>query len=133
VWIQVEGGPARGLWLELNPRTGQTYFRGEAEPAVQETLAKRLGPGMVSYDLGANIGLFSLLAVRIVGESDHVFSFEPEPAVAERLRRNVERNGLSNVTVVEAGLWSYSGKVNFVVADSPSPDRGTGQFVEAKV
>lgn len=129
VWMQVEGGAVRGLWLELNPRTGQLYLSGEAEPLVQEILVKRLRPGTVFYDLGANIGLFSLLAARIVGEGGHVFSFEPDPEVAARLRRNIERNKLSNVTVVEAGIWSSSGKMNFLTADLSSPDRGTGQFV----
>lgn len=129
IWEHVQEGQARGLWLELNPRTGQTYLRGEAEPDVQQILAKRLGPGMVFYDLGANIGFFSLIAARVVGESGHVFSFEPDPEVAARLRRNIERNNLANVTVVEAGLWSSSGKMNFVTADLASPDRGTGHFV----
>lgn len=132
VWMQVEGGAARGLWLELNPRTGQLYLRGEAEPVVQEILAKRLRPGMVFYDLGANIGLFSLLAARIVGENGRVFSFEPDAEVAARLRRNVARNNFTNITVVEAGLWSSSGNVNFVAADSSSPDRGTGQFIDGE-
>jgi FkbM family methyltransferase len=129
VWAQVQRGPAQGLWLELNPRTGRPYLLGEVEPVVQEVLGKRLSSGMVFYDLGANIGFFSLLAARIVGPDGHVFSFEPDPEVATRLRRNIARNNLSNVTVVEAGLWSFSGKVNFVAADSSSPDRGTGQFV----
>jgi len=129
VWAQVEGGAGRGLWLELNPRTGDSYLRGDIETTVQDILTKRLGPGMVIYDLGANIGFFSLVAARIVGEGGHVFSFEPDAEVAARLRRNIARNNLSNVTVVEAGLWSSSGKMNFVAADSRSPDRGTGQFV----
>ncbi len=128
VWMQVEKGAARGLWLELNPRTGQPYLRGDVEPVVQEILGGRLRAGMVFYDLGANVGFFSLIAARIVGEGGHVFSFEPDPEVAARLRRNIERNKLSNVTVVEAGLWSSSGKKNFVAADPASPDRGTGQF-----
>ncbi len=132
VWAQLEAGPLKGLWLELNPRTGQNYLRGEAEPAVQRILLERLRPGMVFYDLGANIGLFSLFAARIVGESGRVFSFEPDAEVAARLRRNVERNGFSNVTVVEAGLWSASGSVNFVAAGPSSPDRGTGRFIDGK-
>lgn len=129
VWMQVEAGPARGLWLELSPRTGRNYLRGEAEPAVQEVLAARLRPGMVFYDLGANIGLFSLLAARIVGPSGQVFSFEPDTEAAARLRRNIARNDFSNVTVVEAGVWSSSGSVKFVPADSSSPDHGTGRFI----
>jgi FkbM family methyltransferase len=129
IWAQIEAGPAQGIWLELNPRTGQNYVLGEAENAVQKILAERLHPGMVFYDLGANIGLFTLLAARLVGEEGKVFSFEPDPAVAARIRRNVERNQFSNVTIVEAGVWSSSGKVNFIPADSSSPDRGVGRFV----
>jgi FkbM family methyltransferase len=118
--------------LELNPRTGENYLRGEAEPAVQQTLLERLCPGMVFYDLGANIGLFSLFAARIVGEGGRVFSFEPDAENAARLRRNVARNNVSNVIVVEAGAWSSSGAVNFVTADASSPDRGTGQFIDCE-
>ena len=58
VWMQVEGGAGRGLWLELNPRTGQPYLRGDVEPVVQEILVGRLRAGMVFYDLGANVGFF---------------------------------------------------------------------------
>jgi len=129
LWAQVEAGPARGLWLELNPRTGQSYLRGEGETAVQKILVEGLRPGMVFYDLGANIGLYSLLAARIVGANGRVFSFEPDPEVSARLRRNVARNGFSNITVVEAGVWSSSGDVNFVPAAASSPDHGTGSFV----
>jgi FkbM family methyltransferase len=129
VWARVEGGPAQGLWLELKPRTGQSYVRGEVETTVQNILVERLRPGMIFYDLGANIGLFTLLAARLVGEKGRVVSFEPDPANAERLRRNVERNQFANVTVVEAGVWSSSGEFNFVTADEQSPDRGVGTFI----
>ena len=129
VWAQIEAGPARGIWIELNPRTGGNYLHGNAEPAVQAVLAERLRPGMVFYDLGSNIGLFSLLAARIVGENGKVFSFEPDPEIAARLRRNVARNAFANVSVVEAGVWSASGNVNFVAAGTSSPDRGVGKFV----
>ena len=129
VWARVEAGPAQGLWLELNPRTGQNYLRGDAEITVQKILAERLRPGMVFYDLGANIGLFTLLAARLVGDSGKVFSFEPDPENAARLRRNIERNGFANATVVESGIWSATGKLNFVVSGAASPDHGIGKFV----
>jgi len=129
VWARVERGPAEGLWLELNPRTGRHYRHGDAEPAIQKILSKTLKPGMVFYDLGANIGFFSLLAARLVGAAGQVFSFEPDLEVAGRLRRNLSRNGFINATVVEAGVWSVSGNVNFVTADLSSPDRGVGRFV----
>ena len=131
-WARVKTGPAQDIWLQLNPRTGQNYIQGDAESAVQSILAERLRPGMVFYDLGANIGLFTLLAARLVGISGKVFSFEPDPEISVRLRRNIERNGFQNVTVVEMGAWSASGQVNFVTADPASPDRGVGKFVSGE-
>lgn len=128
VWARIESGPAQGLWLELNPRTGQNYLRGDAELTVQNILAERLRPGMVFYDLGANIGLFTLLASRLVGDPGKVFSFEPDPENAARLRRNVERNGFTNVAVVEKGIWSTSTRLNFLKSSADSPDHGIGKF-----
>lgn len=128
-WAQIQSGPAKGLWLELNPRTGDGYFRGHAEEAVQKILIERLRPGMIFYDLGANIGLFSLLAARAVAPGGSVFSFEPDPEIATRLRRNAAKNNFANIAVLEAGVWSSSADVNFVSADPNSPDRGTGRFV----
>jgi FkbM family methyltransferase len=129
-WARIQSGPAEGIWLELNPRTGQSYLRGEAEAPSQKILSDYLHLGMVFYDLGANIGLFSLLASRIVGPAGKVVSFEPDPEIAARLRRNIARNGFTNVKVVESGVWSVTRSVNFLPADASSPDRGTGRFVE---
>jgi FkbM family methyltransferase len=131
-WAQIESGPGKGLWIELNPRTGEDYRRGTAEGTVQEILTERLRPGMVFYDLGANIGLFSLIAANMVGSGGRVFSFEPDAFVAERLQRNIARNNFANVTVVQKGVWSKTSTVNFVAADANSPDRGTGRFTTAE-
>jgi FkbM family methyltransferase len=131
IWAQVEGGAAKGLWIELNPRTGQHYLLGEGEAPTQNILEQRLQPGMVFYDLGANIGLFSLVAARLVGPAGKVVSFEPDPETAARLRRNLERNGFAHATVIEAGVWSSSGKQAFQAANESSPDHGVGKFEAA--
>jgi FkbM family methyltransferase len=128
VWAQVVSGPAKGIWLELNPRTGQNYLLGETEKACQAVVAEKILPGDVFYDLGANIGLFSLLAAQAVGPTGMVFSFEPDVQIAERLRRNAARNGFSNMRVLEMGVWSASGMFHFRSSDSSSPDRGVGSF-----
>ena len=90
VWVRVRKGVGQGLWLKLYPRTAQMFCDGELEPDLQEVLAKHLRPGMVFYDLGASVGLLSLLAARLVGAKGKVFSFEADPEVAERLKENVE-------------------------------------------
>src|SRR5262249_52484605 len=98
-WVQVQRGPAQGLWLHLDPRTGRTYFEGGGEPEVQAALTEQLRPGMTFYDVGANIGFFSLLAARILGENGRVIAFEADPEIAVRLQENVSRNRLSWVRV----------------------------------
>jgi FkbM family methyltransferase len=133
IWTKVEAGPSKGLWLELNPRTGHPYALGTVEASVQQFLVERLNRNDVFYDLGANIGVFSLLAARVVGEDGKVFSFEPDSTNAERLRRNIARNQFTNVTVVEAGVWSETCDRQFAAAEPSSPDRGVGTFITDKL
>ncbi len=131
-WTQVENGPAAGIWLRLNPRTGLDALRGAGEPEVQDALQRYLRPGMTFYDLGANIGFFSLLAARLVGEQGRVIAFEADPEIAVRLREHVDRNKLGCVTTVEKAVWSEACKVFFERVDPrTSPDRGLGHVVRA--
>lgn len=127
VWVQIQQGPARGLWFCANPRTGQTVYDGGGELAVQNVLVEYLRPGMTFYDVGANIGFFSLLASRIVGPLGRVVSFEADPQIAERLRMNLARNGFEQSTVVQSAVWSEATTVFFARVDAElSPDRGWG-------
>ena len=132
LWFRVRAGLGKGLWLKLHPRTGKDYYEGEVEPVVQQALMQWLRQGMVFYDIGANIGFFTLIAASIVGNEGKVFSFEPEPELALRLIEHIDRNRFSNVSVVQAGLWSATGRAMFVPSDPlMSPDRGTGNLAPA--
>jgi FkbM family methyltransferase len=129
-WVQVQKGPAQGLWLHLNPRTGKAYFEGGGEPEVQEALREHLRPGMTFYDIGANIGFFSLLAARLVGHEGRVVAFEADPEIASRLREHVARNEFGWITVEEKAVWSERCTVFFARTDpAASPDRGLGHVV----
>jgi FkbM family methyltransferase len=130
-WVQIRAGAARGIWLHLNPRTGGSYFDGGGEPEVQKALERHLRAGMIFYDVGANMGFFSLLAARIVGKDGHVFAFEADPEVATRLSENVERNAMPWIAVEKSPVDEKSGQVFFERTDpSASPDRGLGHIVE---
>jgi FkbM family methyltransferase len=131
-WAQVQSGPAKGLWLHLNPRTGNSYFADGAEPAVQAALQEHLRPGMVFYDIGANIGFFSLLAARLVGPQGRVVAFEADPEVATRLREHIARNNFLWITAEQQAVWSEAITVSFARTDpATSPDRGLGHVVAA--
>jgi FkbM family methyltransferase len=127
IWVQIQHGPSEGLWMRLNPRTGQNVQLGIGEPQVQNALAEHLRPGMTFYDLGANIGFFSVMAARLVGPQGRVVSFEADPEIADRLRENLARNHFTNAHVEQKAVWSEPSTVAFERVDpNTSPDRGLG-------
>jgi len=65
-------------------------------------LERTLRPGFTVLDIGANIGLYSIVAARAVGPAGKVFSLEPDQCNCDFLRRNVELNGLANVHITQA-------------------------------
>ena len=127
IWVQIQHGPSTGLWIRLNPRTGQHVQQGIGEPQVQKALVDHLRPGMMFYDAGANIGFFSLMAARLVGPQGRVISFEADPEIAARLRENLARNQFTHVQVEQKAVWSEPATVSFERVDpNTSPDRGLG-------
>ena len=69
------------------------------EPDTVEWINDHVQPGDVFYDIGANIGLYSILAARRLAGRGKVYSFEPESQNYASLNRNVYLNGLSDSIV----------------------------------
>jgi len=65
--------------------------------AEREVLGYLVRPGMVVLDVGANMGLYSLLLAQLVGPAGRVVSFEPDPDLFSLLRGNCAANGATNV------------------------------------
>lgn len=87
-----------------------TLLNGPFEAAEAEALCRLARPGTTAIDAGANIGLFTIPLARSVGATGHVLAFEPTEETVRRLRDNLRRNGVENVTVVEAALGRASGR-----------------------
>ena len=79
------------------------------EPFCSELFASLLKPGMRVYDIGANIGHYTLIAAREVGPGGRVEAFEPFPAHCADLAANVVLNGLENVTVHQLACGEDTG------------------------
>jgi len=73
----------------------------------------QLRPGDVVIDGGGFVGLFTIFAAIKVGAAGRVIAYEPDPANLQLLERNIRLNGLQNVTVVRAGLWSCTTELKF--------------------
>jgi FkbM family methyltransferase len=82
------------------------YFLGAYEPVETYLFTRLLRPGMTVVDAGANFGQYTLFAAREIAPDGVVHSFEPVPATHALLQRNVMLNGLENVRMHQACLWS---------------------------
>lgn len=92
--------PARSL----PPSHAQTrqLLRGELEIPVQEALRRSLPAGGTLWDVGANIGFFSLLGARLVGPAGHVIAWEPVAEIAALIEEAALRSELEVEVRAEA-------------------------------
>lgn len=103
--------PLRGMRMLLDWQTQKAYVFGTYEPEVAAAIQNSLSPGALAIDVGAHIGYHTLLMARLVGPGGRVFAFEPWPQNFELLRRNLELNGMANVTAVNKAVMVRSAEV----------------------
>src|SRR5882724_1758587 len=113
VWASIRSGPGKGLSLRLNPRFEMGYLEGDYEAAVERVLLSNLRPGTVFYDVGAHIGVFSLVAARNLGVQGSVFAFEPDPSNVRRIKEHVARNQLDAIRIIPKAVSSTNGRLRF--------------------
>ena len=63
-----------------------------------------LKPGIQVVDVGANIGLYSILADQRVGDEGAVWAFEPSGETLQRMQKNLVLNGCSRVRLARLGV-----------------------------
>jgi FkbM family methyltransferase len=123
--VPVAGGLAHLLRvstadLPLDHAHAGLIVRGTLEPPVQEALRRLLAPGAVFYDVGANIGFFTILGARLVGPQGRVVAFEPVPACARAVARNIAINGFENADVREQAVGAAGGRERLLVVGEAS-------------
>ena len=110
-----------------------TYFLGRYyELGTQCAIQHMVRPGDCFLDIGANIGMITLLASHCVGPEGAVHAVEPNPANVERIRAALD----DNVTIHPVGLSDQPGRLQLNLL--PGIHTGTGTFThipesEAKV
>lgn len=75
-----------------------------------------LCPGDIFVDVGANIGLFTLIAAKLVGEKGSVYAFEPCSLTYNRLKSNIKLNGFSNVYCQQVALSNCNSQENITLS-----------------
>jgi FkbM family methyltransferase len=124
--VTVAAGGLQGAQLLLDLHAEKDYWLGTYEPELQQAVADWLKPGMLIYDVGANIGYISLLLARAAGQSGRVVAFEALPANIQRLRANLALNPRAQVTALHAAVIDSTRPVTFYTHASGSMGKAAG-------
>lgn len=101
-------GVAGGLRIDPGP-SNPDYAMGLSELSVQQLVARTVRPGMVVYDVGANIGFFTLIFAHLTGPGGMVYAFEADLDNAATTRANAARNDFEHVVVVARACGAAEG------------------------
>jgi FkbM family methyltransferase len=84
-----------------------TSYYPECELQTKRWFVENVKPSWVVFDVGANIGYYSILFSRLA-PAGRVFAFEPTETI-EKLNRNLAHHGCTNVTSLRRALGAVAG------------------------
>jgi FkbM family methyltransferase len=127
-WTKTPGGE---IFASLDDFIGRAaFFSGDLDPKVTWIARKLVKPGDIVFDVGANVGILTLLFSELVGTGGKVHAFEPNPRVMRSLRSAVERKQVANVELNEVALGCENGVVTL---KTPLQNQGEGSIVKWRV
>ncbi len=101
-------GRGRGTrWITGSSTHGAWW--GSYERDMRRLIEASVTPGSVVFDIGAHVGLYTLLASRLVGPGGTVVAFEPLPRNLRYLREHLRINRIGNVRVIDAAVSDRAG------------------------
>jgi FkbM family methyltransferase len=106
--------------LTLDHAHAGLIVRGTLELSVQEAMKRTLRRGGVFYDIGANVGFFTLLGARIVGPAGRVIAFDPVPSCARAVARNIALNDLGQAEIRELAVGAAQGRERLMIVGEAS-------------
>ena len=105
-------GKLRGKkWIVGSGEHG--YWLGSYEIHKRRAFEQEVKPAQVVYDIGANVGFYSILAAHLAGAKGMVYAVEPLRRNVEFVRRHAEINQMKNIEVFEAAVSDQSGEAFF--------------------
>ena len=116
--LKVDGMSGIKMYLDPNDliMTPAILRLGNWEAVETAWFLRAVRPGDIVVDAGANIGYYTIIGSRLVGDTGKVYAFEPEPANFARLQRNVRLNGLTNVVLEQKALSNRKGILKLFIA-----------------
>lgn len=107
--------------------TPHLCFNGYWESWITIALARAIKPGWRTIDIGANHGYYTLIMADAVGPEGVVLAAEPNPRLAELVKRNIDVNGFprSTTLLTKAISETSASNVRFVIPEGNRSMNGT--------
>lgn len=100
----------RILYVDLRSAIGRAIcVKGTFDPAVYEAIKSTLSRSGVFLDVGANVGLYSILALDIVGHEGAVHAFEIDPRPLRCLKKTKAKGNIANLVIHEVAVGEKIG------------------------
>lgn len=92
------------MYLDKQEYIDRVISQGRFEPETTRWISDFLGKGDVFFDVGANVGFFTLIAASKVGVSGSVKAFEPTTYAMAKLKKNISLNKYDNIECYKYAL-----------------------------
>ena len=100
--------------LVSSPAIGRRLGSVQKEPFTVDWIERSIQPGDVLYDVGANVGPYSLIAAKATSNGARIFAFEPSAPSFHDLARNILINDCAeSIVPLPLALWSESRLLSF--------------------
>jgi FkbM family methyltransferase len=103
------------MYTRFHDRTNRKAFQGKL--GILPAFIRALPPGACLIDIGANLGVITIMAARQVGPHGLVLAFEPVAETCDELLRNLALNNLTNVTAFQLAIAAKPAAVRMTVPD----------------
>lgn len=136
---KIENGKNRSLyktffndkfWLSNNPEAyvdkcirETSVFEGYSTKAVKKLIKN----GDIILDVGANIGYYSVIMSKLIGNDGKIYSFEPTKYFRDVLEVNLKINSITNVTVLSYGLSDFKKSLEIQIGSSSASLHNTSE------
>ena len=112
------------IFLSSEDAINFALFGYENEAYEISLFKSELKIGNMVLDIGANIGLYSLIASKLIGEMGRVYSFEPDIVSFKNLKQNSIENFCKNIILINRAVSSTNGYASLAPSSNKSSRSG---------
>jgi FkbM family methyltransferase len=105
--------------IKLSPKrdVDRLFYLGHFESATLKLFSDMIKSESIIFDVGANIGIYSLIAAKKIKTPGKIFAFEPSEWAFNRLKENISLNSVNSIELINKAVSNYNGKTDFYLCE----------------